>query len=73
MPLDITGGDLIGNALVAQRRHQPIEQGRRVPAADGRGNLLRPTGVVENCGRADDAADFQDQPRGMVERLVPCR
>ena len=35
MPVHVVGGDLVGDALIAQCRDKPIEQDRRVPVADG--------------------------------------
>ena len=69
----VVGRDLVGDALVAQGRDKPIEQDRRVPRADGRGNFVRSTGIVENCGRANEATHSEDQPSCMIQsRTVLC-
>src|ERR1700736_1466803 len=42
MPLHVIVGDLIGDALVAQTRHEPIKHGRRVVVPDRGPDLLGP-------------------------------
>jgi hypothetical protein len=58
--LDIIEGDLVGDALIAERHDKPIEQRGRVPGANGRRNALgcqRFPGVIDIRARASDAAN----------------
>jgi hypothetical protein len=58
--LDIMEGDLVGDALIAERRDKPIEQRGRIPGANGRMNALgcqRFPGVIDIRARASDAAN----------------
>ena len=70
VPLHVVVGDLVRDALVAQRRHQPIEQRRRVVAPDGGGNAFGPqvsANVVDQVGRARQAADTVHHPNGVID------
>jgi hypothetical protein len=52
MPLHVLVGDLIGNALIAQSGHQPIEQDSGVAMPDCRLDLVSPevgSNVVNPC------------------------
>jgi hypothetical protein len=40
MPVHVVGGDLVGDALVAQYRDEPIKQRCRIPGADRRMNAF---------------------------------
>jgi hypothetical protein len=70
MALHIIEGDLVGDALIAQRRDKPIEHRGRISVADCRVNAFRferIPGVIDKRRRASDAANPQDQPGRMVE------
>ena len=67
----VLGGDLVRDALVAQSRHQPIEQRRGVVAPDGRGNAFGPqvgANVVDQASRARQAAHTMHDP----DRVIDC-
>ena len=68
----VVGGDLVRDALVAQNRCQPIEQRRRVVATDGSGNSLA-LQLVQQIGRASEAADPVNEADRMVERRKSAR
>jgi hypothetical protein len=53
MPLHVLVGDLIGDALVAQRSHQPIEHSRCVAAPDAGSHIIS----------SQVGSDFVDQGR----------
>ena len=66
----VLGGNLVRDALVAQSRHQPIEQRRGVVAPDGRGNAFGPqlgTNVVDQAGRARQATDTVHDPNSVID------
>jgi hypothetical protein len=68
--LHVIEGDLVGDALMAERRDKPIEQRGRIAVANGGMNAFgfeRFPGVVDKRCRASDAANPQDQPGRMVE------
>jgi hypothetical protein len=70
VPLDVRFGDLIRDALVAERRDQPIEQRRRVAIPNGGGDT-DPTIIAANhikkVGRASKAANAMDQPNSVID------
>ena len=66
MPLHVRIGRLIGDALVAQSGHQPIEHDGGVLVPDRRFDLVRPQvgpDVVDQAWRACQAANRMDQHR----------
>ena len=70
MPLHVVVGDLIGDALVAQSGHQPIEHSSGVAVPDCRLDLVGPqvgSNVVDPGCRPGEAANGMDQPNGMVD------
>ena len=70
VPLHVLGGDLVRDALIAQSRHQPIEQRRGVVAPDGGGNAFGPqvgANVVDQAGRARQAADTVHHPNSVID------
>jgi hypothetical protein len=68
-------GDLVRNALIAQGRNQPVEQGRRIPAADRFPKVLTlrsKTRLIDKRGGTSDAADLENQSCCMSQRgLIP--
>ena len=70
MPFHVVGGDLVRDALVAQRRRQPIEQCRGVVAPDGSGNAFGPQVsaiVVDQASPAREAADIVHDPNSVID------
>ena len=71
MPLHVRIGRLIGDALVAQSGHQPVEHNSGVAVPDRRLDLVSPQvgpNVVDQAWRACQAANGMDQPNGVVDR-----
>ncbi len=78
VPLHVIVGDLVRDALVAQRRRQPIEQRCGVVAPDCCENAFGPqvsANVVDQAGRARQAADTVHQPNSVIDcrRLTTIR
>ena len=70
VPFHVLGGDLVRDALIAQSRHQPIEQRRGVVAPDGRGNAFGPqvgANVVDQAGGARQATDTVHHPNSVID------
>ena len=68
--LHVVVGNLIGDALVAQRCHQPIEHGADVAVADRGSHLISSkvgSNVVDQARRTGEAANCVDDPNSMVE------
>jgi hypothetical protein len=61
--------NLIGDALIAQRRQQPIEYGRGVAAPDRASHFIRckvGSNVVDQARRTGEAANCMNDPNGVV-------
>src|SRR5258708_37409044 len=73
--LHVAVGDLVRDALVAERRHQPVEYRTGISVADCRLDLVGPevrSDLVDQCCRACQATNGMDQPDRMVEgRTLP--
>jgi hypothetical protein len=73
--LHVLGGDLVRDALIAQSRHQPIEQRRGAMASDGGGNavgLQLGANVVDQAWRARQAADTMHHRNSVIDcRRLP--
>ena len=68
--LHVVVGHAIRDALIAQRRHQPIKQRRGVEAPDGGGNAFGPqlrANIVDQAGRSGQAADTVYHPNSVIE------
>jgi len=64
----VVRSDPVGNALVAQPRHQPVEQPRRVVSVDrsAKGAVFS-ADLVDEVGRSSQATDPMNQSGGMVQ------
>jgi hypothetical protein len=63
-------GDLIRDALVAQSRHQPIEDSRSIPIHDRCSNTVSleiGTNLVDQAHGTGKTADSIDQPNGTID------
>src|SRR5262249_25110576 len=70
--LQVAVGDLVRDALVAERRHQPVEYRTGISVADCRLDLVGPevcSDLIDQRWRACQATDRMDQP----DRVVDCR
>ena len=68
---DVTVRHLVRDALIAQGVDKPVEQGRRIVAADG-GPETAVLGVdiVNESGRTGEATDAMNDPDRMLQRLA---
>jgi len=73
MLLHVVVGDLVRDALIADRGHQPIEHRTGVSIADSRSHLVSPklcVDIIDQAWRACEAANGMDQPDRVVERAA---
>jgi hypothetical protein len=70
IPLHVRFGDLIRDALVAERRDQPIEKRRRIAIPNGGGDTeatILIANPIKEIGRAGKTTNAMDQSNRMVE------
>src|SRR5262249_39567399 len=70
VPLHVPIGDLVGDALVAERRHQPVEYRTGISVADCRLDLIGPqvcSDLVDQVCRACQATNGMDHPNSVVD------